>query len=314
MTSQAGEPQHPIQVVSRRTGLTPDVIRAWERRYQAIEPIRASNGRRLYSDYDVEKLNLLRRATTIGRRISEVAELDVSELYTLVENDENAVVETTRPQSNRPSTGSVIEHFEECLDAIKAMNPNDLKLGLSRAANTLGTAFLLEDLLKPLITHVRDECRAGRMRLAHDQMATTMASAYMCMLSASPIDSSHSGKVVVATPPGQLYGLSALRTAVAANAYGWETIYLGTSLPVDEIAFATEQAKASAIILGISKPVNDPHLPNALRILRQTLADPIAIIVSGAAVSSYQAVVEEIRAIRVEAMSELRLALDRLST
>ena len=51
------ETKHPIQIVSRRTGLSTDVIRAWERRYKAVKPIRSSNGRRLYSDNDVKKTN-----------------------------------------------------------------------------------------------------------------------------------------------------------------------------------------------------------------------------------------------------------------
>jgi len=58
--------EHPIQVVARRTGLSADVIRVWERRYSVVNPKRASNSRRLYSDEDVEKLNLLRRATSAG--------------------------------------------------------------------------------------------------------------------------------------------------------------------------------------------------------------------------------------------------------
>ena len=56
------ETKHPIQIVSRRTGLSTDVIRAWERRYKAVKPIRSSNGRRLYSDNDVKKLMLLQKS------------------------------------------------------------------------------------------------------------------------------------------------------------------------------------------------------------------------------------------------------------
>ena len=70
-----GEGKHPIQIVARRTGLTPDVIRVWERRYEAVLPRRTSTNRRLYSDRDVERLQLLRRATLAGRRIGDVARL-----------------------------------------------------------------------------------------------------------------------------------------------------------------------------------------------------------------------------------------------
>jgi DNA-binding transcriptional MerR regulator len=69
--STSGQKRHPIQVVARRTGLSPDVLRVWEKRYQAVEPGRTKTGRRLYSDDDIERLRLLREATSRGRRIGE---------------------------------------------------------------------------------------------------------------------------------------------------------------------------------------------------------------------------------------------------
>ena len=104
METNVTNPQHPIQVVARRTGLTPDVIRAWERRYQAVTPQRAANSRRLYSDLDVEKLSLLRRATSAGRRIGDIAGQSIEELYSLVENDELAAAQARNIPSQRPNT------------------------------------------------------------------------------------------------------------------------------------------------------------------------------------------------------------------
>ena len=77
-TPEAGDrddPRHPIQVVARRTGLSADVIRVWERRYGVVTPQRQPGGRRVYSDSDIQRLTLLQRATGAGRRISEVAPL-----------------------------------------------------------------------------------------------------------------------------------------------------------------------------------------------------------------------------------------------
>jgi MerR family transcriptional regulator, light-induced transcriptional regulator len=50
---------HPIQVVTRRTGVSADVLRVWEKRYAVVTPIRSASGRRLYSDADIERLRLL---------------------------------------------------------------------------------------------------------------------------------------------------------------------------------------------------------------------------------------------------------------
>ena len=90
------DPRHPIKVVARRTGLTPDVLRVWEKRYRAVSPTRLDTGRRLYSDADVERLLLLRRATLAGRRIGQVAKMPNAELEPLVVDDETAMAVAPR--------------------------------------------------------------------------------------------------------------------------------------------------------------------------------------------------------------------------
>ena len=81
---------HPIRVVARRTGLTPHVIRAWEKRYGAVTPHRTETNRRLYSQEDVERLTLLRRSTLLGRSIGQIAKMSTEELRRLVGEDETA--------------------------------------------------------------------------------------------------------------------------------------------------------------------------------------------------------------------------------
>ena len=62
-----------MAVVVRRTGLTPDVIRAWERRHGAVAPGRGAGGRRLYSEQEVERLALLKAVVDGGWTIGQVA-------------------------------------------------------------------------------------------------------------------------------------------------------------------------------------------------------------------------------------------------
>ena len=312
MTNEHELPKHPIQVVSRRTGLSSDVIRAWERRYAAVEPQRGSNGRRLYSDIDIEKLGLLRRATSAGRRIGDIANETLEQLYALVETDDQAAAQSLNLPSERPNTGSVMEYFEECLDAVHNLSPNTLKNSLNNAAKNLGIPFLLEDLLRPLMAYIRDECRRGNMRIAQERLATSVLRSYMGAMAVSDSSVDLRYKCVVSTPVGQTYDLIALRMAAAAQSYGWGPIYLGTELPVEEIAYTAEQTHAQAVALGIARPKDDPHLPNILRTLRSKIAPSTRIIVCGDAVSSYTEVVKEINAISVQTMGELRMELDRL--
>jgi len=75
---------YPIRIAAKRSGLTPHVIRAWEKRHQATEPKRTGTNRRLYSEEDVERLSLLRAAIGEGHRIGNIATLPSGELRRLL--------------------------------------------------------------------------------------------------------------------------------------------------------------------------------------------------------------------------------------
>ncbi len=71
---------HGIGAVARLTGLSDHTIRAWERRYGAVVARRAANGRRVYTEGDIEKLALLATLTERGEAIGQVAALDTAAL------------------------------------------------------------------------------------------------------------------------------------------------------------------------------------------------------------------------------------------
>ena len=156
------KPRHLIQVVGRRTGISSDVIRAWERRYNAVVSERTETNRRLYTDDDIEKLTLLKRAINAGRRIGDIAQLSYDDLFELVMGDES---NATRPYQ-RPSTGTVMELFDEAANAIDEMNSNKLDIALSNAIAMLSTTDFLMEFLKPLHTYINDECSRGSLRLS----------------------------------------------------------------------------------------------------------------------------------------------------
>jgi len=93
------KPSHPIKVVATRTGLSKDVIRVWEKRYQAINPQRSDTGRRLYTDADIAHLLKLKQAISGGWRISDVAKLSKDELDTLIAAKSHATKMAESPPS-----------------------------------------------------------------------------------------------------------------------------------------------------------------------------------------------------------------------
>src|SRR5436190_20101642 len=99
----------PVGAVSRRTGLSPDVLRVWERRYRAIEPNRTAGGHRLYTESDVERLRLLAVVTSSGFPIRQVAGLPLAALREL----------TARPGGEAAATAGDRTIVERCLAAAR---------------------------------------------------------------------------------------------------------------------------------------------------------------------------------------------------
>ena len=305
--------EHPIQVVARRTGLSADVIRVWERRYAVVSPIRASNSRRLYSDSDVEKLIMLRRATSAGRRIGDVARLPIEKLSELVNNDESAAARLPITKiEQRPSTGSVMEYFDDCLDAVKRFNSQDIYRSLSDASKSLGIIFLLEDLLRPLVSHIQDECRRGALRDAHYAIAIYSIRGFLSSLVMNEPYVESEYKLICASPTGSVSDIAALRLAAASKSNGWHAIFLGMYGIVDEIIYTQQKSNAQIVAIGITRPADDPLLPNQLRRLRTELKDNIEIAVTGSGAAAYFDVLQEIQASFIQTISELYLMLDRV--
>ena len=305
--------EHPIQVVARRTGLTADVTRVWERRYSVVNPKRATNRRRLYSDEDVEKLNLLRRAISVGRRIGDVATLSIQELQDLVNTDESAAARIPVAKiEQRPSTGSVMEYFDDCLDAINRLDSQDIYRSLSDASKSLGIIFLLEDLLRPLVSHIQDECRRGALRDTHYAIAIYSIRGFLSSLVMNEPYVESEYKLICASPAGQVSDIAALRLAAASKSNGWQAIFLGMYGSVDEIIYTQRISNAQLIAIGITRPADDPLLPNQLRRLRNQLDNSIEIAITGSGAAAYFDVLQEIQANFIQTISELYLLLDRV--
>jgi DNA-binding transcriptional MerR regulator/methylmalonyl-CoA mutase cobalamin-binding subunit len=303
---------HPIQVVSRRTGLSPDVIRAWERRYNAVTPCRTATDRRLYSDADVERLRLLRRATETGRRIGDVAHLPLGELEGLLEVDRLATVQPPSVAAIATAETVIVEHVEACLMAVQVLDPVALDRALAVAARALSVPQLLYGVLAPLLERIGDGWRQGKLRPCHEHLASSQLRFFLGDLVTGSSAGDDGPTLVVTTPSGQRHEMGALFVAVLAAQAGWNPLYLGPDTPGDEIAFAAMFRQAPAIALSISYPADDPRLAGALRRLRQQLPESVQILVGGAAADGYQDALTAIGALRPPTLDAFRTELDRL--
>jgi len=280
-------PRHPIRVAAERTGLSPDLLRAWEMRHGVVEPGRSEGGHRLYSDADLERLTLLRRATEGGWTIGSVATASTPELVALVREDEEAKAMRIAGKSSPSTPGAedaLIERTHaEALESIRDLDPDRLDRTLRRAALRVGIIPYLEEVIAPLLREIGRLWHEESLRPAHEHLASVGVRRVLEWIVSNQGRASDRPRVVIGTPAGEYHEMGALLAAVAADSAGWEPIYLGPNLPADEIARAALWTGASAVGLSAVYAPHPPALEAELRDVRARLSPRVTLLLGGEA-------------------------------
>lgn len=241
------EARHPIAVVSARTGLSTDLLRAWERRYSAVTPQRLGNGDRVYSDADIERLRLMNAAVRAGRAIGRIASLPTAELHQLAAEDAAARDMRGEIPGELHGTGVI----ETAIGHARALDAPLLRATLQRAVLSQGVHAFTETVAAPLMRRVGDEWHAGRFSVAQEHLATAVLHDQLLEIMRGVNPAPDAPRVLVATPPGERHVIGAAILAANAATDGWDVIYLGADLPIDDIASAAVTAQVSVVALSM---------------------------------------------------------------
>jgi MerR family transcriptional regulator, light-induced transcriptional regulator len=244
MNDRRVEPaRYPLRAVVRRTGLSADVLRAWERRYGAIQPDRTPGGQRLYSDADVERLVLLQRATVAGHSISEIARLDRDTLEALLDRPGGTGV--------AGSIAAAESHLRDAMATTEGLDSSGLEAVLKRAALSVGMEAFVDTVLPRFLRAVGDRWHRGAITPAHEHLATQTVRRVLSWIADAYDAPPDAPQIVVATPASELHELGAMLVAAAAASEAWRVLYLGANLPAGDIAAAATQAQASVVALSV---------------------------------------------------------------
>ncbi|MGR8942439.1 MAG: MerR family transcriptional regulator, partial [Gammaproteobacteria bacterium] len=258
--------QYLISTVSKRSGVKSELVRAWERRYQAVSPTRTAGGHRVYTDQDIARLKLLNEATSHGHSISRIAKYSLDDLKKLVRQEE-----PSSPASfQTPSTSTAAKHLAEdyvskCFAAVIAFDARALESHFENAIVELGTQNFIEDLLNPLLTQIGERWKTGELRPVHEHMASSIIRSLTYILRNNSPCPPTAPRMVVTTPLGQLHELGALLAAIIAELKGWQVTYLGANLPAEEIAAAVKFTNATAVTISISFNTDDHVVQKEIR-------------------------------------------------
>jgi DNA-binding transcriptional MerR regulator/methylmalonyl-CoA mutase cobalamin-binding subunit len=234
-----------IKAVAQATGLTVETLRAWERRYEVVQPNRDGSGRRTYTASDVARLRLLRTATELGHTISRLAALGNDELAKLVsDSGGHARISNARGQA----------YVERALDATIHSDPSGVEEALTSAIALLPPNEAIHTVVVPLVREIGERWHRGEVSIAQEHMVTDIVRRLIISASRGYLRSDNAPCLVLATLSGERHEIGLLLCSWLASMRRYHTHYLGVDCPPEEIArFATE-VDASAVLVSMIMP------------------------------------------------------------
>jgi DNA-binding transcriptional MerR regulator len=227
----------PISAVTRLTGVNAITLRAWERRYGVVRPLRTPKGHRLYTHEHVE---LIRRVLTLVERgvpISRAREaLESSELGT-------AAVR---------ARGAWRSHIERMSAAIARFDEHELDRLYDEALAIHSIEHVTQQLLLPLLVHLGERWKDLAGGIAEEHFFAMYLRTKLGARLQHRMRLAEGPRLLSACAPGEQHEIGLLLFALKAHAAGLQTVLLGADMPLEEIAVAQRRALCDGVVISSS--------------------------------------------------------------
>jgi DNA-binding transcriptional MerR regulator/methylmalonyl-CoA mutase cobalamin-binding subunit len=270
-----------IRVVSRMTGIEPDTLRVWERRYGFPKPERTPGGARVYSERDVTTLKLVSAALRAGYRPSEVLGRASADIEKLTEA-------SLAPRAVPGSAPSV----EALLEALEREDVGALRAHLKRAGILCGPLRFVVDFAWPAAIEVGARWERGELEVHHEHLFTECLSSQLQLMLSAFDDAIRGPSVLLATLPGELHGLGLEMIALYLGARGLAPRILGVNTPAPQIAAAAKALKSDAVGLAVVAPVDKRTTLKQLRSIRAELPKRAPLWLGGVGARAFEGALE----------------------
>jgi MerR family transcriptional regulator, light-induced transcriptional regulator len=210
-----------IGELSRRLGVSDHVLRAWERRYGLLRPVRSAGGFRLYSQADLDRVRRMQAHLAHGLSAAEAARaaIDDERFARTGEVDRRG-----GPADATDALAQAMDEFDE--PAAQAV--------LDRLLATLTVETVLRDVVLPYLHNLGERWARGAASVGQEHFASNLIRGRLAGLGRG-WGHGHGPRAVLACLPGELHDIALLAFGVVLNRNGWRIEYLGANTPLDDL-------------------------------------------------------------------------------
>ena len=267
-----GEHHLRIGELGRRVGLTPELLRAWERRYGVLQPTRTDGGLRLYSPTDERRIRTMQARIADGLSPAEAAR-------SILADESTAPAERGGPPIDREA-----EHLRDALDRFDA---DEAHATLDRLFAALVLDTVLSEVVIPYLRELGDRWEAGTATVAQEHFASSLIRGRLSAL-ARGWERGGGPLALLACAPGEHHDLPLLAFGLALRARGWRIAYLGADTPGESIADTAQELDPALVVVSATAGARFRSAAAELSAVARTR--PLAIAGGGADASVAESV------------------------
>lgn len=244
-------PTFNLKAVVQDTGIKPDTLRAWERRYGLPEPDRTGGGHRLYSQRDIDTLRWLiarqeeglsiSRAVDLWRQLEDENQDPLSSVeYSLAETDSGASL----------VVGEEVTAFrQQWIEACLGFNERVADQILAQGFALFPAEVVCLEILQKGIREIGEGWYAGTVSVQQEHFASALVIRKLeSLLSATP-PPVRSGRILVAGTADEEHVIGQLIFQLLLRRKGWETVYLGASVPIQRLQESLDIVRPHLVVL-----------------------------------------------------------------
>jgi len=255
-----------IGALSRRLGVSAQLLRLWETRYGLLQPARSQGGYRLYTEADERRVRRMQAYLAQGMSAAEAASAALGE--------ERA--EAGADGMGADSLATAAAALARCLDAFD-------ESGAQATLDQLLAGFTVESVLRyvilPCLHDIGERWVRGQASIASEHFATNVLRGRLAGLARGWSDG-HGPRALLACPPGEQHDLALMTFGIVLHRNGWRVNYLGADTPMEELTRTAQETSPDLVVLAA---VNDEryHGP-AAALARLAAVAPVALAGAGA--------------------------------
>jgi MerR family transcriptional regulator, light-induced transcriptional regulator len=250
-----------IGELSRRVGISPELLRAWEKRYGLLTPSRTAGGLRLYSTRDETRIERMRELLASGLSAAEAARL------------------AREAEPAGPARVGASEFARELRDALDAYDETAAQLALDRTFAAVGIDATLRDVVIPYLHDLGERWAAAQATVGQEHFASNVIQGRLRAL-ARGWDQGIGPRAVLACPPGERHEIGLIFFGLSLRTRGWRVRYLGADTPVKSIA--TNRSDGRPAVIVIAAVTDERFRASGDELARVARKAPVAIAGAGA--------------------------------